>query len=146
VVNFGLFIHFNLVINQSKEIPPIIWMLASAIFVFSLVIAWFKDIPDMKGDQSHKISTLSIKLGAKKVFLLGNLILLLLYAAIITVTMIYSQLWNSEILIISHGIFILSLLFVASRIRPAEKRSMSRYYQFIWLLFFLEYIVFALSA
>ncbi len=146
VVNFGLFLHFNSVINHSRIIPPIIWLLASAIFVFSLVIAWFKDIPDMEGDRSHKISTLSIQLGAKQVFLLGNLILLFMYGIILVIVKQFPQYWNVKVMMISHIIFILALLFVASKIRPAEKKSMAPYYQFIWLLFFLEYIVFAISA
>ena len=146
VVNFGLFLHFNHVINQSLVIPPVIWMLASTIFVFSLIIAWFKDIPDMEGDQRHQINTLSIKLGAKQVFFMGNLILLILFIVIILIAFLYPGYWNSKVLIVSQSIFIFSLLIVSSRIRPGEKKSMAPYYQFIWLLFFMEYIVFGFSA
>ncbi len=142
IVNFGLFLHFNSVINHSRDIPPTIWMLASTIFVYSLVIAWFKDIPDIEGDQNHKISTLSIKLGARKVFLIGNLFLIILYATIISI-----GIWKNLILLsISHSLFILLLLIIAYRAKPTERRSISRYYQFVWVLFFLEYIIFALST
>lgn len=146
IVNFGLFLHFNSVINHSVEIPPVIRMLASTIFVFSLVIAWFKDIPDIEGDQNHRISTLSIKLGARKVFLSGNLILLTLYTVIVAMVIKDPQYGNSILLSLSHGIFIIILLIVASRVNPSDKRSISMYYQFVWLLFFMEYIIFALST
>jgi homogentisate phytyltransferase/homogentisate geranylgeranyltransferase len=142
IVNFGLFLHFNSVINHNVDIPPTIWLLASTIFVYSLVIAWFKDIPDIEGDQNHKISTLSIKLGARKVFLIGNLFLLILYGTIITIGLQ----GNLFLLVISHGLFILLLLAMASRVKPTERQSISRYYQFVWVLFFLEYIIFALST
>ncbi|MEP6793317.1 MAG: homogentisate phytyltransferase [Saprospiraceae bacterium] len=142
IVNFGLFLHFNTVMNQSVEIPQAIWMLASTIFVYSLVIAWFKDIPDIEGDQNHKISTLSIKLGARKVFLIGNLFLLVLYSTIISIGIR----GHLVLLVISHSIFILLLLVIASRVKPTERRSISRYYQFVWVLFFLEYIIFALES
>jgi homogentisate phytyltransferase/homogentisate geranylgeranyltransferase len=145
VVNIGLFLHFNSVINHRLEIPSMIWILSSVIFVFSLVIAWFKDIPDMEGDRNHRIRTLTLVLGAKKVFLYGNLILLILYSTIILVASCFSLNWNSRIVIISHCVFIIALLIVASKIKPAEKLSMRPYYQFIWLLFFMEYIAFALS-
>jgi len=145
VVNFGLFLHFNMVLNQSKTIPPVIWMLAGSIFVMSMIIAWFKDIPDMEGDRSYRISTLSIKLGAQAVFLFGNIVLILLYASIIIFAYQFPQYWNSKVLMMAHGIFIIALLVVSSRIKPATKQSMSIYYQFIWLLFFLEYIAFAVS-
>jgi homogentisate phytyltransferase/homogentisate geranylgeranyltransferase len=145
VVNFGLFLHFNYVLNQSKSIPPVIWMLAGSIFVMSMIIAWFKDIPDMEGDRSYRISTLSLKLGAKTVFLVGNIVLVLLYLFIIVIAYQYPQNWNSTVLMTSHGIFILVLIVMSSRTKPAVKQSMSMYYQFIWLLFFMEYIAFAIS-
>jgi len=145
VVNFGIFLHFNWLLSHSLHIPPVVWLLACAIFVFSLVIALFKDIPDIEGDQRYRISTLSIRLGAKQVFMLGNGILLLLYASIMIIVALFPQFWNSIFLLTVHAIFTIGLLFVASRIRPADKKSMRPYYQFIWLLFFMEYLAIAFS-
>ena len=33
--------------------------------IFSVVIAFFKDIPDVKGDKSSSIETLSVRLGVR---------------------------------------------------------------------------------
>ena len=33
--------------------------------IFSVVIAFFKDIPDVKGDKSSSIQTLSVRLGVR---------------------------------------------------------------------------------
>ena len=146
VVNFLLFLHFNQVLYQSTHFPPIVWMLASTIFVYSVVIAWFKDIPDMKGDRQHKISTLSLTWGAKQVFFWGNLILFFVYVGVIVMAAQHPAYWNAKLLMIAHGVFLLALLYRTQRTVPADSRSMSRYYQFVWALFFLEYIVFAFSA
>jgi homogentisate phytyltransferase/homogentisate geranylgeranyltransferase len=146
VVNFGLFLHFNMELNHSIKIPALVWMLASVIFIYSLVIAWFKDIPDIAGDRNYKINTLSIQLGAQKVFMIGNLILVVLYIIIIFIAFQFSYYFNMPFLVISHAILLLTLVIAGSRIRPADKKSMAPYYQFIWSLFFAEYIVFALSA
>ena len=146
VVNFLLFLHFHQVMNQRTDLPPIVWMLASTIFVYSVVIAWFKDIPDMKGDEQHQIRTLTLSWGAKQVFFWGNLILVLVFAGVIAMAAQYPEYWNSNLLMIVHGLFILAVGFMALRTVPADSRSMSRYYQFVWALFFLEYIVFAISA
>ena len=34
--------------------------------IFSVVIAFFKDIPDVKGDKSSSIQTLSVRLGVRQ--------------------------------------------------------------------------------
>ncbi len=146
VVNLLLFLHFNQVLNQSTDLPPIVWMLASTIFVYSVVIAWFKDIPDMKGDQQHQIRTLTLIWGAKQVFFWGNLILLLVFVGVIAMAARYPDDWNTNLLMVVHGLFILAVGYMSRRTLPAESRSMSRYYQFVWGLFFLEYIVFSISA
>lgn len=33
--------------------------------IFSVVIAFFKDIPDVKGDKTSSINTLSVRLGVR---------------------------------------------------------------------------------
>src|SRR5690606_31831193 len=55
VVNLLIYLHFSDQIQGNAKLPPVIWLLTGGIFVFSIVIAWFKDIPDMAGDQKHKI-------------------------------------------------------------------------------------------
>jgi len=146
VVNFGLFLHFNSVLNHSMIIPPLIWLLAAVIFIYSLVIAWFKDIPDMAGDRNYRINTLSIRLGAKKVFLTGIIILLFTYTGVILVAFQFPYYWNATLLIIAHAILLVLLTTVSSKIIPGDKRSMAPFYQFVWVLFFAEYIVFAFSG
>jgi len=37
-------------------------------FIFSIVIALFKDIPDVRGDKLNKMNTFTVRLGARRVF------------------------------------------------------------------------------
>ena len=146
VVNFLLFLHYQWVINHSTRVPPVVLLLAGVIFIYSVVIAWFKDIPDMEGDRRHRISTLTLDLGANRVFLAGNGILLLVYVAVMAVVVLYPGFWQTQLLLVAHGFFLLVLLYAMLRTIPSGRRSMSRFYQLVWVLFFLEYIVFSLSA
>ena len=65
------------------HLPDSIRILTIAIFIYSIVIAWFKDIPDMAGDQKFDIQTLSLRIGSKTVFIFGNTLLALVFVFLI---------------------------------------------------------------
>lgn len=152
IVNLLLFLHFHQQLNGREDLPLEVWLLAGLIFVFSIVIAWFKDIPDMEGDGAFSIQTLSIKWGASRVFWAGLLIL----SAVILVTLLLLGINSTELnsLVLSIGqLVVLAALWMVSWVRGRSAAAFDRldawfpaYYQFIWLLFFGEYITFALSA
>ncbi len=152
IANLFLFLHFHWLINQQTVIPFEIWLLAGIIFAFSIVIAWFKDIPDMDGDASHQINTLSIRLGARRVFFLGNLILTA--AILISILLsIYQPLQVSNSTLIIGQSLLLLILWANNWWNTRHKRAFQviktwfpKYYQFIWLLFFVEYLIFVFAT
>lgn len=146
IVNLLLFLHFNLTLSGSKDIPPQVWTLTAFMFGLSLVIAWFKDMPDIKGDRKFKIKTLTLRLGPKRVFDIGRILLTLCYVALILIGIKGIPGVNGTILILSH-LFLLFLTWMLSlKINPTNKVSIARYYLFVWFLFFSEYILFPLSC
>jgi len=146
IVNLLLFLHFHSTINEKIELPSVIWLLTGAIFVYSIVIAWFKDIPDMEGDQRHKINTLTLRLGAKRVFFIGNGLLTSVYLFLVASPFLYSLHLQSTLFALLH-IFLLSVLWILNFTVDLRSQSSVRgYYQGIWVLFFLEYISFAIAA
>lgn len=146
IVNLLLFMHFHFAINNQQNIPPIVWILTTVIFVYSIVIAWFKDIPDMEGDSQHHINTLTLHLGAKHVFLVGNGLVSLLYAVMVLLPFFMPLHINSMVFAMGHLLFLLLLWLVAYRVKVEDKFSVAKFYQFFWLLFFLEYVLFAIAA
>ncbi|HRI60393.1 MAG TPA: homogentisate phytyltransferase [Saprospiraceae bacterium] len=146
IVNLLLFLHFHDTINGATDIPPVIWLLTATIFVYSIVIAWFKDIPDMEGDRRFEIRTLTLQLGARNVFRIGNLLLGMSYAFNIAVAYYADLPLNKWLFVPAHTIMLLCLWAAASRVRLDEPASVRRYYLFIWILFFVEYAVFAGSS
>jgi homogentisate phytyltransferase/homogentisate geranylgeranyltransferase len=144
VVNLLLFLHFHNSINGRENIPPVIWMLTAVIFVYSIVIAWFKDIPDMEGDRQFHIRTLSLRLGAENVFLAGNCLVSMVYIFLILFPFFHPFPLNPVLFASAHVLFLLALWIGVYRVKLADKQSMAKFYQFFWLLFFLEYVVFAL--
>lgn len=142
IVNLLLFVHFNYEINGEARIVPLVGLLTAIIFVYSVVIAWFKDMPDLSGDQVYGIRTLSLQIGTRQVFRIGNAFMGVLFAIVIALPY-FVDFGVSKLALSSAHIFIACLLGIASRYVDFESSSsLFKYYQFIWVLFFLEYIVF----
>jgi len=146
IVNIFLFLHFQFLMTGSEKIPPKIWALTLFMFGLSLVIAWFKDIPDMMGDRQFQIITLTIKLGARKVFNIGLGLLSFCYLGLIAAGIAGLPGVNAAVLVVSHLILFAILLQVARTIDPLKKRQISRFYLFTWILFYAEYIFYAAAC
>ncbi len=143
IVNLLLFLHFHAMINGQHDIPIIIWLLTATIFIYSIIIAWFKDIPDMEGDRRFHINTLTLRLGAKTVFNVGNGLVTAVYLLLITLPFLLPLHVNIGLFAVAH-IFLLALLWWAkSKVELGNRASVFKFYQFFWVLFFLEYITFA---
>ncbi|MCO6475463.1 MAG: homogentisate phytyltransferase [Phaeodactylibacter sp.] len=146
IVNLLLFLNFHFIINGLENIPPAVWLLTGAIFVYSIVIAWFKDIPDMEGDRQYEIRTLSLRIGARKVFLIGNVLISLVYILLVAFPFLLDFELNGIVFAGAH-LLLLAMLWIAnSSVNLRRKVTVQRYYQFIWVLFFLEYITFAAAG
>lgn len=146
IVNLLLFLHFHYTINAASNIPAVVWMLTASIFIYSIAIAWFKDVPDMEGDRRFQIRTLSLQLGARNVLRISNTLLSLLFVFNIIVSLTSDLPLNKWLFAPVHVLMLLALWIAASRLRLEEPASVRRYYLFIWILFFLEYAVFAASV
>jgi homogentisate phytyltransferase / homogentisate geranylgeranyltransferase len=142
VVNLGLFSHFNRVFTGSDNLPLSIWVLTLFILLFTVAIAIFKDVPDLEGDRQYQIQTFTLVLGKQVVFNLTRWAITVAYLGTIVAGGFISSTINIWLLVISH-LGLLGLLWWRSQdINLDQKESIARFYQFIWKLFFLEYLIF----
>ena len=146
IVNLLLFLHFHWQINGSTQITPTVAWLTFSIFVFGLIIAWFKDMPDTEGDQAFEIDTLSIKLGVRRVFLVGNGLLSLLFLLLAGLPLLAGVQVHPWVFSLGHLGMLGFLWWAISRVDLGRQASIAQYYQSIWLLFFVEYGLFALAG
>ena len=109
IVNLLLFLHFHDTINGASDIPAVIWLLTASIFIYSIAIAWFKDVPDMEGDRQYQIRTLTLRLGARNVFRIGNLLLGLLYVFNIVVAVAGQLPLHKWLFAPAHALMLLAL-------------------------------------
>jgi len=146
IVNLLLFLHFHWWLSGRQQVPPLIWWLTAAIFTYGLVIAWFKDMPDTEGDRAYRINTLSLSLGVKAVFRIGNALLAGLFLLLIGLPFFTNIPVHRTLFSLGHALMLVALVWSILRVDLARQASIARYYQAVWLLFFTEYILFATAA
>jgi len=145
VVNLGLFLHFQQRWGGATGLPPAIWALTAFVLLFTFAIAIFKDIPDLEGDRRYNISTFTLRLGAVAVFNLARWVLTLCYGGMIVGSLALPDV-HAPLIMITH-LGLLALLWIRSlSVDLGDRPSIARFYQFIWKLFFLEYLLFPLAC
>lgn len=150
LLNAGGFLVFNSVINNSWEMPKNVLILTLFVIAFSIVIAWFKDLPDMAGDAKHNIKSLAILYSPKTTLLLGNFLVGSAY--LFTIIMKYRDFSLPEIpsfqtKTLFWGHFILFILFIANAfvVKLSEHQSLKKFYKRFWGFFFAEYVLYLVA-
>jgi homogentisate phytyltransferase / homogentisate geranylgeranyltransferase len=146
VVNVGLFTYFNQSLTQKLSFPPIVWIITLFILVFTIAIAIFKDVPDMAGDQKFQIQTFTISWGKPAVLNITRGVISIAYLSMIAAGIWLLPAVNTPFLVGFHTV-LLGLLWWRSRnVDLADQGAITGFYQFIWKLFFLEYLLFPLAC
>ena len=146
IVNLGLFLHFNRILTGIDTIPPSIWVLTLFILIFTVAIAIFKDVPDLEGDRQYQIQTFTIALGKLNVFKFTRWAITIAYLCTIFAGIWIAPTINVWFLVASH-LGLLGLLWWRSQnIDLDQKESITDFYQFIWKLFFFEYLLFPVAC
>lgn len=152
VVNLGLFLHYSYQLGLPLQIPDKVWALTAFVIVFSVVIAIFKDIPDIEGDRRFNITTFTVRLGQARVYQIARIILTLCYLGMILATPWLEDV-NLPFVVITHsallGLFWWRSYRVALPNQPPANDtplSFADFYQFIWQLFFLEYVLYPVAC
>ncbi|RUT03548.1 homogentisate phytyltransferase [Dulcicalothrix desertica PCC 7102] len=146
IVNLGLYLHYSWVLQNNSSIPAAVWALTLFVLVFTFAIAIFKDIPDMEGDLQYNITTFTIQLGKEAVFKLARWVITVCYVAMILAGLFRLANVNAILLVISHIILLVWMWRRSKRVDLQDKTSIASFYQFIWKLFFIEYLIFPIST
>ncbi|MBD2363816.1 homogentisate phytyltransferase [Anabaena minutissima FACHB-250] len=146
IVNLGLFLHFNWVLQKNPSIPLAVWVLTLFILIFTFAIAIFKDIPDMEGDRLYNITTFTIQLGSQAVFNLALWVITICYLGMVIVGVLRVESINPAFLVITHLVALCWMWVRSLAVDLQDKKAIAQFYQFIWKLFFLEYLMFPIAC
>lgn len=146
IVNLGLFLHFTYDLTGGSFLLPEVWILTAFVVIFTIAIAIFKDVPDMEGDKEYNITTFTILLGRRAIFKVSCGVIIVCYLGMIIAA--FSSIFNINqvFLVFSHFGLLILLLWRSKSVNLDEKNSIAQFYQFIWRLFFLEYLLFPLAC
>ncbi len=145
LVNILMFLHFQWEIADTLEFPLYMWPLVLFMIVFSVGIAWLKDIPDIKGDRNHGIETLAVNRGSRWVF--RGAISLVSFSYLTLVLWGFIGLTGFNTVFLSFFHFVVWVLFLLGSLKanPFIKKDVKVFYRFYWVLFFVEYLFYPLG-
>jgi homogentisate phytyltransferase / homogentisate geranylgeranyltransferase len=146
VVNVGLFTYFNQSLTQVLSFPPIIWIITLFILVFTIAIAIFKDVPDMAGDQKFQIQTFTISWGKPAILNITRWVISIAYLSMMAAGIWLLPAVNTIFLVSFHGVLLGLLWWRSQNVDLEDQQAIASFYQFIWKLFFLEYLLFPLAC
>eukprot|EP00891_Asterochloris_glomerata_P001458 jgi/Astpho2/1458/fgenesh1_pg.00025_%23_58_t len=141
MVQLGFFYHMKQAIGSTSPAltPPLLFGI-SFMLICSIVIALFKDIPDVRGDTAADIKTFSVRLGVKRVFWTCIALLEFAYACAIG-TGLMSRVWWSKVATVAiHAGMALLLYSRAQRTDLEDSKEIYLCYMFVWKLFYAEYL------
>ncbi|KAG2436973.1 hypothetical protein HYH02_011405 [Chlamydomonas schloesseri] len=121
--------------------PSVMFVIGFMLF-FSVVIALFKDLPDVTGDRQAGVRTLSVRLGEGSVFRIcvGLLAAAYLWAMAASLVLPDGALAKGA-LFLGHAVLCGLLLNRARGVDTREKSHLVDYYMFVWKLFYAEYLL-----
>jgi homogentisate phytyltransferase/homogentisate geranylgeranyltransferase len=100
----------------------------------------------MEGDRLYNITTFTIQLGSQAVFNLALWILTICYLGMVIVGVLRVESINPEFLVISHLVVLCWMWVRSLAVDLQDKQAIAQFYQFIWKLFFLEYLMFPVAC
>lgn len=119
---------------------PVIFATAFMSF-FSVVIALFKDIPDIVGDKIYGIQSFTVRMGQERVFWICISLLQMAYAVALFVGATSSCTWSKWATVIGHSMLGYLLWNRAKSIDLKSKAAITSFYMFVWKLFYAEYLL-----
>ncbi|XP_058754745.1 homogentisate phytyltransferase 1, chloroplastic-like [Vicia villosa] len=142
IVQLAFFLHMQTFVYKRPVVfsRPLIFATAFMSF-FSVVIALFKDIPDIEGDKIFGIQSFSVRLGQKRVFWICVCLLELAYGVALVVGATSSSLWSKIVTGLGHAVLGSLLYYHAKSVDLKSKASITSFYMFIWKLFYAEYLL-----
>jgi homogentisate phytyltransferase / homogentisate geranylgeranyltransferase len=146
VVNIGLFTYFNQSLTQVLSFPPIVWIITLFILVFTIAIAIFKDVPDMEGDRQFQIQTFTISWGKPAVLNITRWVITIAYLSMMAAGFWLLPAVNTPFVVGFHGVLLSLLWWRSQDVNLEDQGAIASFYQFIWKLFFLEYLLFPLAC
>lgn len=142
IVQLAFFLHMQTFVfrRPASFSRPLIFATAFMSF-FSVVIALFKDIPDIDGDRIFGIQSFSVRLGQRRVFWICVYLLEMAYSVAMVLGATSSCVWSKLVTVLGHAVLASVLWNRARSLDLMSKAAITSFYMFVWKLFYAEYLL-----
>ncbi|CAM0943124.1 unnamed protein product [Alopecurus aequalis] len=142
IVQLAFFLHIQtFVFGRSVAFSSTVIFATAFMTFFSVVIALFKDIPDIEGDRIFGIKSFSVRLGQKKVFWICVGLLEMAYGVAMLMGASSSCLLSKSGTVLGHAVHATILWNCARSVDITSKSAITSFYMLIWKLFYAEYLL-----
>jgi homogentisate phytyltransferase/homogentisate geranylgeranyltransferase len=146
VANIGVYLAYSATLTGQADLPGYVLLLVAFMFGFAVVIAVMKDVPDVEGDRSQKISTLVLAIGAARTLRLCRIVLTVCYAGVILAGLVGVPGVQGWVLVVTHTAALTAVWVLGARVDSTDRAAVHRYYMFVWKLFYFEFLAFPLAV
>jgi homogentisate phytyltransferase/homogentisate geranylgeranyltransferase len=142
MVQLGFFLHMQhaLGIAGFALTRPLAFTMGFML-LYSIVIALFKDLPDIKGDTQAGVRTFSVRHGAKAIYWTCIGLLMAAYAGGVVFAATSPVPWTRLPVALGHMAFAGLLWSKSAKVNPDRKNDLAEHYMFVWKLFYAEYLI-----
>ncbi|MEO0867843.1 MAG: homogentisate phytyltransferase [Cyanobacteria bacterium J06642_11] len=135
VVNVGIFLHASSQLGLAPRVPLQVWVLMLAVMVFSGAIALLKSLWDD--------AQVAYELAPGQIMHLVWWLVTVCYLSLIGAA-IFIPAVHIGFLMVTHSLALLYFWYLSHHLVPGDSSGLSYrdFYQFVWKLFFLEYLLF----
>lgn len=142
IVQLGFFYHMKLSLGTSQVTltRPLVFTLVFMLF-YSIVIALFKDIPDVKGDVRAGVRTFTVNYGVPIIFQSCIFLLLVAYFGGVIFGLTSPDPVSKAITCVGHITLGGICLYFSRRVDLTSKKALVDHYMFLWKLFYAEYLL-----
>ena len=142
LVQLGFFSHMQAALGAAALQPtPALLFAVGFMLIFSIVIALFKDIPDVSGDSQAGVRTLSVRLGQARVFWLCIGLLEVAYVGAVGVALSSQFAWRRVAAAAAHVVVGLLVAWRAQQTDLTDSKSIYACYMDVWKAFYAEYLL-----
>lgn len=144
--NIGGYLHYTDRLTGHPSLPLSVLAFAAFMFVFVIVIAVMKDVPDIEGDRQGKIPTLARRLGAAGTLRLCRWILTVACLGFGVISLAASSALSPAIVLTTHIPVVSAIWIMGRKVDTKNAESIYKYYMSLWKLYYLEFLAFPLAV
>jgi homogentisate phytyltransferase/homogentisate geranylgeranyltransferase len=146
VANIGGYLHYTYRLAGVPSLPVSVLAFVAFMFVFVIVIAIMKDVPDIEGDTHCEVPTLARRLGVDKTLLLCRWILTCACVGFGAISLAASSSLSPLFVLATHVPVVAAIWILGRRVDGKNMTSVYRYYMTLWKLYYIEFLAFPLAV